>query len=143
MLNDAAISAQPTKYIQNKCQGTYGGTMAVMNVPAERCSAPKTANGTAKHKLVRAAILSRPRAWPISFFAAHRPMPKSARPAAAIEKAVRENSKNAARITGCMDPPNQYSATNSTTTLASRPHGGILQFNSYEFRVAPWSFSTI
>src|SRR4029077_13580872 len=61
--------------------------------------------------------LSRPRAWEISFFAANRPITSSARAAADIEKAVRENSKNAARIVGCMDLPNRYSASNSTTKL--------------------------
>src|SRR5437868_15454250 len=77
-----------------------------MNFPAERCSAPKTANGMAKHKLVRATILSRPQARAISFLAASRPITSSARPAADIEKAVRENSKNTARMIGCMDLPN-------------------------------------
>src|ERR1700731_4236001 len=83
----------------------YDGTRFIRNFAPERCSAPKAANGMAKHKLLRAAILSRPRAWAISFFAANRPITSSARAAADIEKAVRENSKNAARRVGCMDPP--------------------------------------
>src|ERR1700720_2220920 len=101
MLNDAAISAKPTKYIQNKRHGMYDGTI-VSGIPPERCSAPKAANGMAKHKGVRATTLSMPRAWMISFFAANRPITSRARPAADIQKAVLENSKNTARIVGCM-----------------------------------------
>ena len=55
-------------------------------MPPERCSAPKTASGMAKHKWVRATILSMPRAWAISFFAANSPITSSARPAADIEQ---------------------------------------------------------
>src|SRR5882672_10491247 len=83
----------------------YDGTRSIRNFAPERCSAPNAANGMAKHKLVRATILSRPRAWAISFFAANRPITSSARTAADIDKAVRENSKNAARRVGCMDLP--------------------------------------
>src|SRR6266851_1541963 len=83
----------------------YDGTRSMRDFAPERCSAPKAANGMAKHKLVRAAILSRPRAWAISFFAANRPITSSDRTAADIEKAEREKSKNAARRFGCMDLP--------------------------------------
>src|SRR5580700_7863027 len=93
MLNDAAIRAKPTKYTQNKRHGMYGGTAFSMDSPPERCSAPKTANGTAKHKPVSATILSMPRALAISFFAANRPITSSARPAADIDKVVREKSR--------------------------------------------------
>src|SRR5580692_10735262 len=103
MLNDAAISAKPTKYTQNKRHGMYGGTAFIRIFPPERCSAPKAANGIAKHKLVRATILLGPRAFAISFFAANRPITSSASPAPDIETAGRENSKNAARIVGGRD----------------------------------------
>src|ERR1035438_4203757 len=116
MLNDAAISAKPTKYTQNKRHGMYDGTAFIINFPPERCSAPKTANGMAKHKWVRATTLSMPRAWVISFFAANRPIASSASPAADMEKAVRENSRNTARVIGCMDLPNRYSAFHSNVS---------------------------
>src|ERR1700720_60180 len=106
MLNDAAISAKPTKYIQNKRHGMYDGTI-VSGIPPERCSAPNAANGIAKDKWVRAATLSMPRAWIISFFAANKPITSSARPAADIQKAMLENTRNTARIVGCMDLPNR------------------------------------
>src|SRR5260370_29777529 len=60
MLKDADSNAKPTKYAQNKRHGMYEGTLSMMNLAAERCSAPKTAKGMAKHKLLRATILSRP-----------------------------------------------------------------------------------
>src|SRR5215813_13589875 len=100
MLNDATISATPTKYIQNKRHGMYNGTRPIMEFPREKCSAPKTANGMAKHKLVRATIRLRPRARAISLLAANRPITSSTRPAADIHKAGLESSKNAASIAG-------------------------------------------
>src|SRR5260221_4146668 len=102
MLNDAARSAKPTRYAQNKCHGTNEGTPCWMNCAAERCSAPKAANGIAKHKLLKATTLSRPRASAISVLAAHSAISKSTRPALPMENAVRENSRNAARIVECM-----------------------------------------
>src|SRR5437660_2996141 len=96
----------PTKYTQNMRNGMYFGTRGSRDFSSARCNAPKTANGMAKHKLFKATILSSPRAWAISLFAAHRPITSSARPAVDIEKAVRESSKNAARLVGCMDLPN-------------------------------------
>src|ERR1700675_2270021 len=69
---------------------------------SERCSAPKTARGMAKHKLLRATILSRPRARATSSLAAHRAIRKSRMPALHIESAVRENAKNAERMGVCM-----------------------------------------
>src|ERR1700739_4511749 len=102
MLKDAASSAQPTKYAQNKRQGIYEGTASMRNLAPERCSAPKTANGMAKHKLSKATILSRPCARAISALAAHRAIRKSRKPAAHIDTAVRENSKNVARKIVCM-----------------------------------------
>src|SRR5580704_8314754 len=98
MLKDAASSAQPTKYAQNNRHGMYEGTPNIMPLAAERCSAPKTAKGMAKHKLLKATNLSRPRARAISALAAHRAISKSRMPALHIETAVRENSKNAASI---------------------------------------------
>ncbi len=71
MLKDAAISAQPTKYTQNKRHGMYRGTRFMSSRGPKRCSAPKTASGMAKHKLLKATILSRPRAEAISLFAAN------------------------------------------------------------------------
>jgi hypothetical protein len=62
----------------------------------------------AKHKGVRATILSMPRAWAILFLAANSPITSSERPAADIDKAVPENARNTARIVGCMDLPNRY-----------------------------------
>jgi hypothetical protein len=50
MLIDAAISAKPTKYTQNIRHGMYDGTAPIMDLALEKCSAPKTANGMAKHK---------------------------------------------------------------------------------------------
>src|ERR1700741_4035048 len=96
MLKDADSKAAPTKYAQNKRHGMYGGTLSMMNLAPERCSAPKTANGMAKHKLLTATIFSRPRARAISVFAAHSAIRKSRMPAVHIETAVREISKNVA-----------------------------------------------
>jgi len=50
--------------------------------------APKAARGMAKHTLVRATTLWRPRAWATSVLAANRPITSTARPAAEIQKAV-------------------------------------------------------
>src|SRR5579863_3431252 len=108
MLSDSAISARPTKYTQNIRQGMYDGTAAARDCGRERCSAPKTANGMAKHRWVRATILSMPRARATSFFAATRPIASSATPAMDIDKAGPENPRNTARIVGCMNLPNRY-----------------------------------
>src|ERR1035441_4813947 len=108
MLSDAAIRAKPTKHTQNIRHGMYGGTRASRDRWVERCSAPKAANGMAKHKGVRATILSMPRAWAISFFAANSPIASSVRPAADIDKAVPENARNTAKIVVCMSLPNRY-----------------------------------
>src|ERR1017187_1580074 len=107
MLSDAATSAKPTKYTQNIRHDIYDGTTASRDCWLERCSAPKTANGMAKHKGARATILSMPRAWAILFFAANSPIASSERPAADIDKAVPENARNTARIVGCIDLPNR------------------------------------
>src|SRR6266481_836695 len=105
MLKDAESNAKPTKYAQNKRHGMYEGTPSMMNLAPERCSAPKTAKGMAKHKLLRATILSRPRARAISLFAAHSATTKSRMPALHIETAVREIAKNVARMVVCMWMP--------------------------------------
>src|SRR5262252_10789637 len=105
MLKDAAINAQPTEYTQNIRQGIYGGTIAMTNCGPKRCSAPKTASGMAKHKLLKATSLSRPRASAISFFAANTPITKSAIPAKHIATSVREISKNMAKIVWRIDFP--------------------------------------
>src|SRR5204863_1811740 len=105
MLKEADSNAMPTKYAQNKRHGMYEGTLSMMNFAPERCSAPKTAKGTAKHKLLKATILSRPPARAISVFAAHSATRKSRTPALHIEAAVREISKNVARMVVCMWMP--------------------------------------
>src|SRR5579863_2887144 len=102
MLKDAASNAKPKKYAQNNGHGIYEGTMGMMDSAAERCRAPKTAKGTAKHKLLKATSLSRPRACTISVFAAHSATRKSRVPAPHIETTVREISKNVARMVMCM-----------------------------------------
>src|ERR1700683_2467462 len=101
MLKDAATSAKPTKYAQNKRHGMYEGTPSMMDLAPDKCSAPKTANGMAKHKLLKTTILSRPRAGAISVFAAHSPIMNSRMPAPHIETAVREVSRNVARMVVC------------------------------------------
>src|SRR5258708_40082672 len=98
MLKDADSSATPTKYAQNKRHGMYEGTPSMMNLAPDRCSAPKTANGMAKHKLLKTTILSRPPARAISVFAAHSATGKSRMPALHIETTAREISKNVARM---------------------------------------------
>src|SRR5216684_4967526 len=105
MLKDADSSAKPTKYAQNNRHGMYEGTLSMMNLAPERCSAPKTAKGMAKHKLLKAAILSSPLARAISAFAAQSATRKSRMPALHIETTVREISKNAARMVVCMWVP--------------------------------------
>src|SRR5271156_2693897 len=105
MLKEAASNAKPKKYPQNNRHGIYEGTMGMTNSTAERCRAPKTAKGAAKHKLLSATILSRPGARAISALAAHRAIRKSRMPALHIETGVRENSKNAARMVVCMWMP--------------------------------------
>src|ERR1700756_2976071 len=98
MLKDADSNATPTKYAQNKRHGIYEGTASMMNLAPERCSAPKTAKGMAKHRLLKTTTLSRPLACAISVFVAHSAIRKSRMPAQHIETAVRENSKNVARM---------------------------------------------
>src|SRR6266481_7275678 len=72
---------------------------------AARCREPKTAKGMAKHKLLKATILSRPRARAISLFAAHSATTKSRMPALHIETTGREISKKVARMVVCMGMP--------------------------------------
>ena len=76
--------------------------MGMRDSAATRCRAPKTAKGAAKHKLLKATILSRPRACARFVFAAHSAIRKSRMPAAHIETGVREISKNAARRVVCI-----------------------------------------
>src|SRR5580700_9014711 len=105
MLNDAESSAQPTKYAQNKCHGMYEGTPSMMDLASERCSAPNTAKGAAKHKLLKATTLSKPRACAISVFAAHEAIRRSRMPAPHIETTAREISRKAARMVECIWMP--------------------------------------
>src|SRR5271165_998048 len=121
MLKDADSNAKPTKYAQNKRHGMYEGTPSMMNLAPERCSAPKTANGMAKHKLLKTTILSRPPARAISVFAAHSAKRKSRMPALHIETTVREISKSVARIVACMRMP----SVRSCALLGARFPGSI------------------
>src|SRR5580704_2088925 len=105
MLKDAANNAKPTKYAQNKRHGIYEGTPSMMNLAPERCSAPKTANGVAKHKLLQTTILSRPPARAISVLEAHSATRKITMAAPLIETTVRETSRNVARIIESMWMP--------------------------------------
>src|ERR1700719_3245289 len=105
MLKHADSNAKPTKYAQNKRHGMYEGTTSMMNLAPERCSAPKTAKGIAKHKLLKATILPRPLAPAISSLAAHSATRKSRMPALHIATAVREISKKVARMFMCMWMP--------------------------------------
>src|SRR5580692_4638612 len=102
MLKDAASKAKPTKYVQNRCHGMYEGTSGMMSPASERCSAPKTANGSAKHKLLKTTILSRPRTCAMSLFTAHSAIRRTTMAAPPIEAGMRENSRNMARIVGCI-----------------------------------------
>ena len=67
--------------------------MVLRDWAAVRCRAPKTASGIAKHKLLRATTLSRPRAWARSVLATHNPITKSRTPALYIETGTREISR--------------------------------------------------
>src|ERR1700689_903239 len=98
MLNEAATRAKPKKYAQNNGHGMYEGTMVMRPRAAERCSAPKTARGAAKHKLLKATTFSRPRACATSVLAAHAAIRKIRMPAAHIESTVPEHPKNARRM---------------------------------------------
>src|SRR6266404_8864274 len=131
MLKDADSNAKPTKYAQNKRHGMYEGTLSMMNLAAERCSAPKTANGMAKHKLLKTTILSRPPARAISVFAAHSATRKSKMPAQHIETTVREISKNVARMVVCMRMP---SVSSRALSVARFP--GSIQVQIVQRRVA-------
>src|ERR1700722_4046118 len=102
MLKDAAMCAKPTQRGHANCHGTYEGTPIWMNCAAERCSAPKTAKGRAKHKLLKTTNLPRPGAFAISVFAAHSAISRRTMLALTIENAVRENSRKAARMFECM-----------------------------------------
>src|SRR5216684_2870866 len=90
----------------------------------KRCSAPKTASGMAKHKLLKATILSRPRAEAISLFAANTPIKKSAMPAEQVAATVGEVSKNVARMVGCIDFPTWLSAEQGGTRTMGRINDG-------------------
>src|SRR5579862_8997002 len=80
----------------------YEGTMVARAFAAARCSAPKTAKGAAKHRLLKATTLSRPRARAISSLAAHSATKKIRTPAPHMAITVGEVSKNAARMVSCM-----------------------------------------
>src|SRR5579871_6579662 len=64
-----------------------------MPCAAEKCSAPKTPNGAAKHKLASATIFSRPRACAKALFTASIPITESTTPAEHVDTTVREISK--------------------------------------------------
>src|SRR5262249_20751741 len=93
----------------------YRGTRFATNCAPKRCKAPKTASGIAKHKLLKATILSRPRAAATSFFAANAPIKNSAMPAEHKPTAVGEVPKNVAGMAGCIGSPIRYRVSDSTT----------------------------
>src|SRR5579863_5363629 len=109
MLKDAASSAKPKKYAQNNFHGMYEGTMVMSDSAAARCRAPKTAKGAAKHKLLKATILSMPRARATSVFAAHTAIRIIRMPALHIETTVRETPRNKARMVVCIWMPKRKS----------------------------------
>src|SRR5579864_193857 len=76
--------------------------MGMRDSAAARCRAPKTAKGAAKHKLLKATILSRPRARAISVFAVHSATRIIRMPALHIETTVREIPQNRARMVVCI-----------------------------------------
>src|SRR5258708_13477130 len=98
----------------------YEGTPSMMNLAPERCSEPKSAKGMEKQKLLKSAILSRPLARAISVFAAHSATRKSTMAGLHIETAVREISKNVARMVVCMGMPGVSSRA------LSRPESPLL-----------------
>src|SRR5258708_19075275 len=138
MRKEAASNANPTKYAQNKRHGMYEGTPSMMNLAPERCSAPKTAKGMAKHKLLKATILSRPRARAISVFAAHSATRKSTMPALHIETTAREISKNVARMVVCMWIPGLNSRPLSVLHLGRNLLLGFK--NGQQYTPAPTAF---
>src|SRR5258708_26682646 len=99
--------------------------MGRTNPTSKRCRAPKTARGMAKHKLLRATILSRPRARAISALAAHRAIRKSRTPALHIASAVRENTKNPERMGACMGMPSVSSRALSFSSWGHVFRGSI------------------
>src|SRR6266404_3113708 len=103
MLKDAAINAKPTKYAQNMRHGMYFGTKATRAFAPKRCSAPNTASGAAKHRLLSVVILSRPRASANSFFAAHPPIKRTAIPATHMAITSGATWKNMARMVVYID----------------------------------------
>src|SRR5579885_2449923 len=68
-----------------------------MNCALKRCSALKTASGTAKHRLLSATTLSRPRASAMAFLTAHKPITNSAIPSAQAATTGGEAMRNDAR----------------------------------------------
>src|SRR5581483_9479428 len=75
-----------------------------MPCAAEKCSAPKTASGAAKHKLLSETNLSRPLARKNSPRAHMIPITSSTSPATHVDNAVRENSRSrkGTRMVKCM-----------------------------------------
>ena len=65
-----------------------------MPLAADRCSAPKTASGIAKHRLLKATTLSTPVARATALFAAGKPIAKRTTAAAHVAFAVRDTSNN-------------------------------------------------
>src|SRR5277367_1426665 len=137
MLKDAASSAKPKKYAQNKRHGIYEGTMDMRDSAAARCRAPKTAKGAAKHKLLKATILSRPRARAISVFAAHSATRMRRMPAEHIEDTVRENSRNATRMVVCMWMPGVKSRAPSGRVFQG--HFSFKLYDDWWLRIFPAS----
>src|SRR5262249_20680894 len=95
----------------------YRGTRPMTICGPKRCSAPKTASGIAKHRLLEATILSRPCAAAISCFWTHTPITNSAMPAEHIATTV---------ITNTPHPPEGVRHAGSPKAVGGTPHQIIL-----------------
>ena len=102
--------------------------MGIRSFAAEICSAPNTAKGMAKHKLLKATILSRPRAFAKSALAAHSAIRKIRMPALHIEAGVREIAKKTARGVVCMG----YQAKNRVLYSVHVFPGSINRYKLYD-----------
>src|SRR6266403_2651967 len=95
----------------------YDGTRFIRNFAPERCSAPKAANGMAKHKLVRAAILSRPRGLGDIVFRGQQANHKQRQDGGGHREGGARKFKKCGEKSWLHGPTDRYSASNSTTEL--------------------------
>src|SRR5260370_33100544 len=119
MLKDAERNAKRTKYAKNKRHGMYEGTPSMMNLAPERCPAPKTANGTTKHKLLKATIFSSPPARTIYAFTTNSATMKSMVTALPSDTTVRDRSKNVSRMDASMWMPNASTRTQDVARFSA------------------------